>query len=96
MGVSMQFVIASPWMFLTNRLRQPSDDLAEKDISAKLVSRPKYMDVKSCELSLEVPVDKIDIQAEISSAVNARAYRCTCRPGVGSNKYITPVSITCD
>lgn len=46
MGVSMQFVIASPWMFLTNRLTQPSDDLAEKDISAKLVSRPKYMDVK--------------------------------------------------
>lgn len=28
----MQFVITSPWMFLTNRLRQPSDVLAEQDI----------------------------------------------------------------
>lgn len=29
----MQFVIASLWMFLTNRARQPSDGLAEQDIS---------------------------------------------------------------
>lgn len=40
MGVSMQFVIASLRMFLTNRLRQPSDGLAEQDIS-KTGVRPK-------------------------------------------------------
>lgn len=32
MGVSMQFVIVSTWMFLTNRARQPSDGLAEQDV----------------------------------------------------------------
>lgn len=41
----MQFVIASPRMFLTNRLRQPSDSLAEQDIS-KTGVRPKYTEVK--------------------------------------------------
>lgn len=32
MGVSMQFVIVSTWMFLTNRARQLSDGLAEQDV----------------------------------------------------------------
>lgn len=41
MGVSMQFVIASPRMFLTNRLRQPSDSMAEQDVSKSGV-KPKY------------------------------------------------------
>lgn len=42
MGVSMQFVIASLWMFLTNRARQPSNGLAEQDISKTGVGT-KYM-----------------------------------------------------
>lgn len=42
-GVSMQFVIASPQMFLTNRARQPSDGLTEQDIS-KTGVRAKYME----------------------------------------------------
>lgn len=37
----MQFVIASPRMFLTNRLRQPSDGMAEQDVSKSGV-KPKY------------------------------------------------------
>lgn len=35
MRVSMQFVIVSTWMFLTNRARQPSDSLREQDIFKK-------------------------------------------------------------
>ena len=45
MGVSMQFVIASPRVLLTNRLRQPSDGLAEQDIS-KTGVRPNYTEDK--------------------------------------------------
>lgn len=44
----MQFVIASPQMFLTNRLRQPSDGPAEQDIS-KADVKPK--DRKAKDLS---------------------------------------------
>lgn len=39
----MQFVIASQRMFLTNRARQPSDGLAEQDISNAGV-RAKYIE----------------------------------------------------
>lgn len=41
MGVSMQFVIVSTRMFLTNRARQPSDGLAEQDILKTGVRKKK-------------------------------------------------------
>lgn len=41
MGVSMQFVIVSTRMFLTNRARQPSDGLAEQDIFKSGVRKKK-------------------------------------------------------
>lgn len=61
----MQFVIASPRMFLTNRLRQPSDGLAEQDIS-KTGVRPKYTEVKISEQSSDVLADGLTYKTKVS------------------------------
>lgn len=54
----MWFVIASPRLFLTNRLSQPSDAPAEQDIS-KTGVRLKHMEVELLSKGSEVLLPSI-------------------------------------
>lgn len=70
MGVSMQFVIVSTRMFLTNRARQPSDSLAEQDILKTGVRKKKNTRRRRFVAKLIGARWRTDIQDQTISSAN--------------------------